>query len=102
MVLEFKYLGRVITDSDDDWKTVVGNLRMVQKRWAWMSIILGQEESDPQTSRNFYKAVVQANLLFGAETCVMYPQIGSTLGGFHHRMYRCLEKVHMSRDATGR
>ena len=31
-VVEFKYLGRVLIDSDDDWLMMVGNLRKAQKR----------------------------------------------------------------------
>ena len=33
-----------------------------------------------------YKAVVQANLLFGTETWVMTQRIRRNLSGFHHRM----------------
>ena len=40
----------------------------------------------PHTHGNLYRAVVQATLLFGAETWVMSPMIGRTLGGFHLRM----------------
>ena len=35
----------------------------------------------------FYAAVVQAVLLYGPETWVMYLRTGSTLVGFHHRFY---------------
>ena len=33
-VLFFKYLGRVLSDSDDNWKLVVSNLRNNRKNWA--------------------------------------------------------------------
>ena len=46
-----------------------------------MSSILGREGADPRKSKNFYKAVVQTILLFGAEYWVMYPRIGMTLTG---------------------
>ena len=35
---------------------------------------LGREGADPRTSGNFYKAVVQATLLFGPETWMMTPR----------------------------
>ena len=46
-VLEFKYLGRVLTSSDDNWLAVVGNLKNERRRWTWMSRILGREGADP-------------------------------------------------------
>ena len=73
VVLEFKYLGRVLTASYDVCLEVVGKLMKLQKWWARMSMILGQEVEDSRTPRKFYKAVVQATLLFGAETWVMSP-----------------------------
>ena len=51
-VSEFKYLGRVITASYDNWTAVVGNLRKVQKQWARMSRVLGWEGADHLTAGN--------------------------------------------------
>ena len=42
VVSEFKYLGRVITVSDDDWTAVVVNLREAKSRRERMSSILGR------------------------------------------------------------
>ena len=66
MVTSFKYIGRVLTASDDDWPVVVANLRKAQKRWSRLSRILGRDGSDPKKFGKFYKAVVQETLLFGA------------------------------------
>ena len=41
-VLDFKYLGRVLTASYDDWPVVVENLRKVWRHWVCMLIILGR------------------------------------------------------------
>ena len=65
-VLTFKYLGRVITAGDYDWPAVAGNLVKARKSWGWMSRILIREGADKRVSGNFFKAVVQAVLLFGA------------------------------------
>ena len=91
-VLEFKYIGRVMTVSDDDWPEVVVNLRKSRRRWERISRILGRYGEYPRTLGDFNKAVVQYNLLFGAESWVMSPWIGRTLGGFHHRVAHRLEK----------
>ena len=37
-----KYLGRVPTASDDDWSSVVGNLRKARMEWAQLLRTLGQ------------------------------------------------------------
>ena len=34
----------------------------------------------------FYVSVVQKFLQYGSEMWIMYPRIGRTLGGFHHRV----------------
>ena len=56
----------------------------------------------PWTPRIFYKAVVKATLLFGAESWMMSHWIGRNLGGFHHRVALRLSKMHPKRDVTGR
>ena len=38
----FKYLGNILTSSDNDYPAVVENLRKAQKRWAQLSRILGR------------------------------------------------------------
>ena len=86
VVSEFKYLGRVLTASYDNWPEVVGNLGKARKLWARMSRIIGQKGADPRTLRNFYKVVVQATLLFGAESWDTSPQIGRNLGRLQQRL----------------
>ena len=54
--------------------------------------------SRPLDLRDFYKAVVQANLLFDEELWVTHHWIGRTLGGFHHRVDRYLENMNSNRD----
>ena len=46
----------------------------------------------PPDFGDFYKAVVQATLMFGTETWVMHPRTGRTLGRFYHRVVLRLEK----------
>ena len=47
-------------------------------------------------------AVFQAVLLYGSETWVMTPRIGSTLGIFHHRVARILTVRQLRRVIDGR
>ena len=82
-VLLFKYRERVLTVSDDDWPAVVSNLSNNQCNFS--------------SSVTLYKAVVQETLLFGTDKYVLNPLIGRTLGGFHHRVYRCLSGMKLQR-----
>ena len=63
-----------------------------------MSRVLGQEGADPRKSGNFYKVVVQATFLLGAEIWVMSPNIERTQGGFLQRVARRLSNMHPSKD----
>ena len=54
--------------ADDDWPAVVGKLRKVRMIWERLARILGQEGSNPRVSGIFFKAVVQALLLFRSDT----------------------------------
>ena len=45
----FKYLERILTESDNNWPAVVANRKKLRKRWAWLSQIIVREGTDPQT-----------------------------------------------------
>ena len=66
MVTSFKYLGRMILATDDNWPTVTRNLDQANTVWRRISHILGREGSTPWVYGFFFKAVLQAVLLFGA------------------------------------
>ena len=67
LVSEFKYLGRILTATDDGWLAVVGNLRKARQSWGKMARVLNREGADPKVSRTLYIFVTQAVLLFGSE-----------------------------------
>ena len=83
-VATFKYLGQVMTVGDGNWTAVAGDLVKARKSWVRLSRILIREGADKRVLGNFFKAVVQAVLLFGAETWVLAPRIERALGGFMH------------------
>ena len=80
-VTEFRYLGRVLTDTDDDWPAVAGNIWKARVIWGRVARVLGQEGADPEVSRSFYTAVTQQVLLFGAESWVLTKNMESALEG---------------------
>ena len=55
-----------------------------------MTRILIREGSEPWVSGFFFKAVVQAVLLFGSDTCLVIPRMGMSLGGFQDHVKRQL------------
>ena len=65
-VSDFKYLVRVMKAVDDNWPAVAGNLSKAWNRWRRQSRILCREGAEAMVLGNFFKAVVQAALIFGA------------------------------------
>ena len=57
-VTYFKYLGRILTTSDDDWTEFVGNLRKAWKNLARLLRILEREGDITRLSGMFFKAGV--------------------------------------------
>jgi len=89
-VRAFKYLGRILSDTDKDWPAVYLNLTKARKRWGMVSRVLRRDGLRPKAAAMFYKAVVQAVLLYGAETWSVTPVMLRALRGFHHRVARQL------------
>ena len=96
-----RYLGRVLTEVDDDCLAVVGNLGKARKSWGWLSWILNREGADPKLSGHFYKAVAQAVLLFGAEMWVLTPRMEQALDRFEHKVARRLTGRQPRRRGVG-
>ena len=65
-VTEFRYLGRILTATDDDWPAVAGNTKKARRIWGQIAKVLVREGADLKVSRTFYIALTQQVLLFGA------------------------------------
>ena len=86
---------------DDDWLAVVGNLGKARKSWGRLSQVLGREGANPKVSGNFYKAVAQAVLLFGAETWVLTQRMDKALDRFQSRVKRRITGKQTRRKTDG-
>jgi hypothetical protein len=62
----FKYLGRLITYDDANTHAMWSNVRKAQGCWARISCVLRAKNASPRTCGMFYKATVQAVLLYGS------------------------------------
>ena len=100
-VAAFEYLGRVLMAGYDDWTAVVGKLSKARKSWGRLSRILIREGADPKVSGHFFKAVLQAVLLFGAETWVLTPRMERALDSFKHRVAQRLTRKQLRRRGMG-
>ena len=83
-VPSFKYLGIILMAGDDDWPAVAGNMGKARNSWGRLHRILSMEGANKRVSRNFFKAVVQQVLLFGAEMWVVRPIMDWALDAFMH------------------
>jgi hypothetical protein len=71
-VTEFKYLGRIVTDTDDDIPTVINNLNKAGNAWGQIHRILSYEKKrNLKAVVSVYRAIIQAILLYGSETWVL-------------------------------
>ena len=83
MVRSFKYLRGIMMASEEYCPEAVGNLQKARKSWAHMPIIFRMEGDNQRVPGMFFKALMQAVLIFGAETWVMTPCVGPDLGSFN-------------------
>ena len=101
LVPRFTYLGRVMTAGDDDWPSVAGNLAKARRNWGRLQRILGRKGATARISGDFFKAVVQQVLLFGAEMWVVTPKMEQALSGFLHGAARRLTGRQARRGKNG-
>jgi hypothetical protein len=100
-VEEFLYLGRILQNKDDDGPTVRRNLRRARNRWAQLRHLLTREGANPRVMASFYKAIVQAVLLYGSESWVLSERHWKDLRSFHNRCARHITGMHIRKNQDG-
>ena len=60
----FRYMGRPIDQTDDDWTAVHRNIMLSRLVWGRLGTLLRREGADTNVSASFYRAVVQVILLY--------------------------------------
>jgi hypothetical protein len=98
----FKYLGRLLSQDDDDVQAVRAQLRKARSTWARVGNVLQAQNVAPRVSAMFYKAVVQSVLLYGSETWVLSKTVMARLEGFHIRAAYKMAKRHVPRRGPDR
>ncbi len=85
----FKYLGRLLAQDDDDAQAIWQQLQKARGVWAQVGKVLRGENATPWVAAKFYKAVVQAILLYVSETWNLTASALARLEGFHiHTAYK--------------
>ena len=67
-VKEFRYLGRILIEDDDDSRCIEDQLKRARSRWWRMAKLLKREGANTFQMGRFYMAVIQAVLLYGSES----------------------------------
>jgi hypothetical protein len=97
----FKYLGRLLAQDDDDIQAIRNQLQKARGTWARVGQVLRAENVPPRIAVKFYKAIVQAVLLYGSKTWVLSTAALASLEGFHiHAAYQMAVK-HKPRKGPG-
>jgi hypothetical protein len=98
----FKYLGRMMTQDDNGVQAIWHQLRKAQGTWARVGQVLRSENATPRVAAKFYKAVVQAVLLYGSETWNLTKAVLAQLEGFHVQAAYCMAQVHWPKRVVGK
>jgi hypothetical protein len=100
-VLEFRYLGRVVTENDSDAATISRSIQRARGKWAKLGRLLTREGANPMSMGIFYKVIVQTVLLYGSESWVISSAQMKQLRSFHHRCARYIARRHIKQKEDG-
>jgi hypothetical protein len=87
-VSEFKYLGRILEETDDDEHAANRQLTRARARWGRIAKILTIDGASPRVMGYFYKAIIQTVLLYGSESWTLTGRMIGRLRSFRHRVAR--------------
>jgi hypothetical protein len=92
---EFKYLGIILEKNDNDWPAIRRSISRAQMVWGHLQKLLTKDTADPKDMTPMYKAVVQAVLLYGAETWVLTGAMEKALQIFHRKWAQYITGKHI-------
>lgn len=97
----FKYLGKPTPPYCTDITAMYYNIAKARRKWTMLRRILAAQHLPPTIASIFYKAVVQAVLLYGSETWVITKRALTLLDSFHHRIARQITGQHVYQGPQG-
>ena len=102
IVREFKYLGRIINEKNEDDTAIKKNLEKAQSIWRRLSKLLSREGANPPIMARIYRTVVESILLYGSESWEYNKKQIKMLENFNKRCARTITKkfIHPNKDGT--
>ena len=94
-VTKFKYLGRILSQNDEDSKCINQKLKKAQARWNNVAQTTKREGANAHTMARFYKASIQEVLLYGSESWTITKLNWDRLRNFHRRAIRYMTTTHI-------
>ena len=94
----FKYLGRYFSDDDDNTRCIMENIWSARQKWNSIVNILKREGANAACMSQFYMAVVQAVLLYGADLWCISEKNMQSLRSFHRRAIRYMTGDHIWKE----
>jgi hypothetical protein len=95
-VQQFKYLGRVLQEHDNDDVAVDRQNERAQTTWGRVGKVLAAKKGvDCSIMGYFYKAIIQAVLLYGSESWTITESTMKKLRSFHARVARYICNRHI-------
>ena len=96
-VSNFRYLGRIISEDGDDTKSIKDNIKRARHRWNRLAQILKREGANPICMSRFYRTIIQAVLLYGADSWTISERNLNLLRSFHWRTVRHITGSHIQK-----
>ncbi len=97
----FKYLSRMMAQDNNNIQAMRHQLRKAWRTWAPVGQVLRSENTTPRVAAKFYKAVVQAVLLYTSETWNLTKAVLARLEGFHVQAAYRMAQVHRPKRMAG-
>jgi hypothetical protein len=98
-VPDFKYLGRTVTNTDDDNNAVDQNIKRASITWGRLRKVLEKGKmKNPRVATTIYKVVIQTLLLYGSETWKVTTPMLKRLENFHRRCARYITGHHIRQN----
>ena len=97
-VTKFLCLGRWFAENDDDTFNITENIKRARSRWNSLVNILKREGADAKCMGRFYLVIVQAVLLYGADSWSISSRNMGKLRSFHNRTVRCITGDHIVKN----
>ena len=96
-VREFKYLGRILTDNDDDTKCIDSALAKARRQWNCIGKMLRREGANAETIGRFYITIAMSVLLYGSESWTITGKNLIKLQSFHNWALRHMTGKHIKK-----